>query len=239
MRWREQFLISVMVPSRWPPQPEKRSKNAQQWGWWIVFSEHVLDIGRGLAQIWQIFKIVGSPAQDLTHFQMVPIPIVSILTSSTSSPDDILTVSKKILHNPPGRLVECDNRVLGGISYWILVGLWLGFSTTIIDQTLLLNYWLLKWLYIIINVISHIANKITIIVPTHVVMNVTSSTLAKCANLHTILASIYKSKSACIHNTWSIPNCLFVCVKSVGKVSGNDSGDKCVVGAATAVVNTG
>jgi len=44
---------------------------------------------------------LGGPAQDLSNFQMAPIPILSVLTCSTSSPHDILKVSKKIDHNLP------------------------------------------------------------------------------------------------------------------------------------------
>jgi hypothetical protein len=38
---------------------------------------------------------VGGPAQDLRNFQMASIPILSVLTCSTSSPHDILKVSEK------------------------------------------------------------------------------------------------------------------------------------------------
>jgi hypothetical protein len=45
---------------------------------------------------------VGSPAQNLSNFQMAPIPFLSVPTCSTSSPHDILKVSKKkIDHNLP------------------------------------------------------------------------------------------------------------------------------------------
>ena len=37
---------------------------------------------------------VGGSAQNLTKFQMVPIPILSVLTCSTSSSHDILKVKK-------------------------------------------------------------------------------------------------------------------------------------------------
>jgi hypothetical protein len=39
-------------------------------------------------------SLVGGPGQDLRNFQVVPIPILSVLTYSTSSPHDILKVSK-------------------------------------------------------------------------------------------------------------------------------------------------
>ncbi len=42
-----------------------------------------------------MYVYVGGPGQDLQNFQMVPIPILSVLTYSTSSPHDILKVSKK------------------------------------------------------------------------------------------------------------------------------------------------
>ncbi len=51
--------------------------------------------------------MIGGPGQDLRNFQVVPIPILSILTYSTSSPHDILKVSKK-KHNLPVGRVKCD-----------------------------------------------------------------------------------------------------------------------------------
>ena len=56
-----------------------------------------------------VFYIVGGPAQDLSNFQMAPIPILSVPTCSTSSPHDILKVSlKKIDQNLPVGRVERD-----------------------------------------------------------------------------------------------------------------------------------
>jgi hypothetical protein len=47
-------------------------------------------------------KLLKGPGQDLSNFQMAPIPILSVLTCSTSSPHDILKVSRKIInHNLP------------------------------------------------------------------------------------------------------------------------------------------
>ncbi len=48
-------------------------------------------------QFWDIILIsleVGGPAQNLPNFQMAPIPFLSVSTCSTSSPHDILKVSK-------------------------------------------------------------------------------------------------------------------------------------------------
>jgi hypothetical protein len=42
-------------------------------------------------------SVVGGPAQDLSNFQLAPIPILSVPTCSTSSPHDIPKVSKKKL----------------------------------------------------------------------------------------------------------------------------------------------
>jgi hypothetical protein len=46
------------------------------------------------AQIAEGKKLVdrGGPVQDLSNFQMVPIPFMSVLTCSTHSPHDILKV---------------------------------------------------------------------------------------------------------------------------------------------------
>ena len=53
--------------------------------------------------------MIGGPAQDLSNFQMAPIPILSVPTCSTSSPHDILKVSlKKIDQNLPVGRVEHD-----------------------------------------------------------------------------------------------------------------------------------
>ena len=52
---------------------------------------------------------LGGPAQDLSNFQMAPIPILSVLTCSTSSLHDILKVLlKKIDQNLPAGRVEHD-----------------------------------------------------------------------------------------------------------------------------------
>jgi hypothetical protein len=41
---------------------------------------------------------VGGPIQNLSKIQMAPIPILSVLTCSTSSPHDFLKVSRKIIN---------------------------------------------------------------------------------------------------------------------------------------------
>jgi hypothetical protein len=49
--------------------------------------------------------------------------------------------------------------------------------------------------------INLIAYYITIVVPSYyVVLNVTSSPLTKCTNLHVVLAHTYKSESTCKQN---------------------------------------
>ncbi len=54
---------------------------------------------------------------------MAPIPILSVLTCSTSSPHDILKVLRKIIdHNPPIGRDKHGDWVLGGISCRIYVG---------------------------------------------------------------------------------------------------------------------
>ncbi len=66
---------------------------------------------------------VGGPAQDLSNFQMAPIPFLSVPTCSTHSPDDILKVSStKIGHNLPVGRVKCDVVFLVGLLpgfYWV------------------------------------------------------------------------------------------------------------------------
>ncbi len=46
-------------------------------------------------QFFYVSMVLGGPAQDLSNFQLAPIPILSVPTCSTSSPHDILKVSKK------------------------------------------------------------------------------------------------------------------------------------------------
>ncbi len=66
---------------------------------------------------------IGGLAQNLSNFQMAPIPILSVLTCSTSSPHDIMTVLRKIIdHNPPIGQDKHDDWVLGGIGCRIYVG---------------------------------------------------------------------------------------------------------------------
>ncbi len=66
---------------------------------------------------------LGVPAQNLSNFQMAPIPILSVLPCSTSSTHDILKVSRKIIdHNLPVGLDKCNDWVLGVISCRIYVG---------------------------------------------------------------------------------------------------------------------
>ena len=49
-----------------------------------------------------VVLVIGGPAQNLSKFQMAPIPILSVLTCSTSSSHDILKVLRKIIdHNLP------------------------------------------------------------------------------------------------------------------------------------------
>jgi hypothetical protein len=44
----------------------------------------------------------GGQVQNLSNFQMAQIPILSVLTCSTSSPQDSLKITRKIInHNPP------------------------------------------------------------------------------------------------------------------------------------------
>ncbi len=70
-----------------------------------------------------VFLRLGGPAQNLPNFQMAPIPILSILTCSTSSPNNILKVLRKIIyHNLPVGRDKRDDWVLGGISCGIYVG---------------------------------------------------------------------------------------------------------------------
>ena len=59
---------------------------------------------------------VGGPVQDLSYFQMAPVPFLRDLTCSTHSPYYILKVKKNIDHNLPVGRVKCDIRVLGGCS---------------------------------------------------------------------------------------------------------------------------
>jgi hypothetical protein len=65
---------------------------------------------------------IGGPVQDLSNFQMAPMPFLSDLTCSINSPHDILKVWKKIDHNLPVGLVERDIRVLGGCRFGFSVG---------------------------------------------------------------------------------------------------------------------
>ncbi len=81
-------------------------------------------------QLWHVGKIVllstiltvRGQVQDLSSFQMDPIPFLSDLTCSTHSPHDILKVWKKIDHNLPIGHVKRDIRVLGGCSSGFFVG---------------------------------------------------------------------------------------------------------------------
>jgi hypothetical protein len=72
-------------------------------------------------------KKVGGLAQDLSNFQLAPIPILSVPTCSTSSPHDILKVSKKKnTHNPPVGRVERVIDDPGGFTSSFFAGFWLG-----------------------------------------------------------------------------------------------------------------
>jgi hypothetical protein len=58
---------------------------------------------------------VGGPVHNLSIFQISPIPMLGVLTCSTSSLYDILIFSRKIIdHNPPVGRDKRDNQVLGG-----------------------------------------------------------------------------------------------------------------------------
>ncbi len=65
-------------------------------------------------------EIGGGPVQDLSNFQMAPIPFLGDLTCSTHSPHDILKVKKKIDNNLPVGHVKRDIRVLDGCSLGFL-----------------------------------------------------------------------------------------------------------------------
>jgi hypothetical protein len=68
--------------------------------------------------------LLGGPIQDLIKFQMVPIPILSVLTYSTSLPHDILKVSKKSNTTCPlGRLNMTIMFCVG-----LVIGFWWGFD---------------------------------------------------------------------------------------------------------------
>jgi hypothetical protein len=71
------------------------------------------------------YTIVGGLAKILSNFQMTPIPILSVLTCSTSSPYNILKVSKKINHNLPVGRVKRDIVDPGGFTFWFFIGFWL------------------------------------------------------------------------------------------------------------------
>ena len=59
----------------------------------VTCCQHVVDIPS------QVYGQTGGPGQNLTNFQVVPIPILSVPTCSTSSHHDILKISKIIDHN--------------------------------------------------------------------------------------------------------------------------------------------
>ncbi len=162
---------------------------------------------------------------------MAPIPILSILTYSTSSPHNILKVSRQIIdHNLPVGWDKRDDWVLGGTKFWIYVGFPLVFVTTI----LLSRCWckIINWMAIYCQYFDLIAYYISVIVPAHVVLNVILSTLTKYPSLHAFLARMYKNRSPCIQNIWSSQNCSKMCMKDVCQVLGCDSNAKWSVGAA-------
>jgi hypothetical protein len=70
---------------------------------------------RGLCKIDPISLMIGCTSQDLRIFQMLPIPILSVLIYSTSSPHDISKVSKKINHNLLVGQVKGDVVILVGL----------------------------------------------------------------------------------------------------------------------------
>jgi hypothetical protein len=141
---------------------------------------------------------IGGLGEDLRNFQMVPIPIFSGPTYSTSSQHDILKVSKKIGHKLLVGRVKLEDGVPGGFTFWFLVG----FGLVLLPQ----HYWAdgaanIYWLTLYHQHVYLIVYFITNIVPAHVAKNVMLSMLIKCPNLHAILAHRYKSKSPCIHTT--------------------------------------
>jgi hypothetical protein len=95
--------------------------------------------------------MIRGPAQNLSNFQTASIPILSVLTSSTSSPHDILKVSRKIIdRNPPVGRDKCDDWVLGGISCqnyvgFLLVGGELSLMTHFFSQYIPLFMILICW----------------------------------------------------------------------------------------------
>jgi hypothetical protein len=71
----------------------------------------------GFLRQWDKHLSVGGPVQDLSNFQMAPIPILSDLTCSTHSPHDIW----KNDHNLPIGHVKRVIRVLGECSLGFLL----------------------------------------------------------------------------------------------------------------------
>ncbi len=98
------------------------TRSAQHLPPYIAFQVHLLsqmNTHRGN----DLNMFIGGLAQNLSNFQIAPIPILSVLTCSTSSPHDILKFLRKIIyHNLPIGRDKHDDWVLGGISYRIYVG---------------------------------------------------------------------------------------------------------------------
>jgi hypothetical protein len=83
----------------------KKRKNLNTVNWEDIPEKQREDI---LGQ--QCAFMLGGPVQNLSNFQMAPIPILSVLTCSNSSPHDILKVSRKMIdHNPPIGWDKCDD----------------------------------------------------------------------------------------------------------------------------------
>jgi hypothetical protein len=107
--------------------------------WWEhFFSEtrrylfslkQMLHVGANNSPLLSCSPTIGGPAQDLSNFQLAPIPILSVPTCSTSSPHAILKVSKKIIgHNPPVGLVKRVIDDPGGFSYRFFCRFWTRFD---------------------------------------------------------------------------------------------------------------
>jgi hypothetical protein len=63
---------------------------------------HFKDVNEKGNRYQLVLLMVGGQAQNLSNFQIAPIPILSVLNFSTSSPHDILKVLRKIIdHNLP------------------------------------------------------------------------------------------------------------------------------------------
>jgi hypothetical protein len=85
---------------------------------------------------------------------MAPIPILSFLVCSTTSPHDILKVSRKIIdHNLPIGWVKADIVNPGEFTYMNFMGFWLGLMLKVLCAGVESNI-LLMILYVI-NAVIH------------------------------------------------------------------------------------